>query len=83
MLALEAAARVIALAKYVRRRIMMRVDCRPRDAAYKEELDRVICKIWMVAARAVLFFETSAAEMQEDLINNSMSNDETKHKLIK
>ena len=43
---------------------MMRVDC-IRDAAYKEELDRVICKIWMVAAR-VLFFETSDAEMQEE-----------------
>ena len=52
--ALEAAARVITLVKYVRRRIMMRVDCRRSDAAYKEELDRVILKIWMVAARVVL-----------------------------
>ena len=47
----------------------MLVDCR-RDAAYKEGLDRVILKIWMVAAR-VLFFETSAAETQEDLIINN------------
>lgn len=53
--ALEAVAIVIALAKYARRRIMMRsVWIAEVDAAYKEELDRVICKIWMVAARVLL-----------------------------